>query len=63
MNNRAESITDERVEGSSKQICAKYSYETSAKTGENVMQMFRTVAKVAHAAHGNKTTTSATKLT
>ena len=57
---RAESITDERVKAFCKQINAKYSYETSARTGENVMQMFQTVAKVAHATHGNKTTTTTT---
>ena len=64
---RAETITDERVTDFCKQLHAKYSYETSAKTGENVEQMFQTVAKVVHAAHGNskaaKPKPTTTKLT
>ena len=64
---RADTISDERVMDFCKQIHAKYSYETSAKTGENVEQMFQTVAKVVHAAHGDGKSAqpkpTATKLT
>lgn len=63
---RAESISDERVKTFCKEIHAKYSYETSAKTGENVEEMIKTVAKVVHAAHADKAARpkpTATKLT
>ena len=47
-------LTDDRVLEYCKQIHAKYSFETSAKTGENVMKMFETVAKVLAEANPSK---------
>ena len=47
-------LTDDMVLQFCKQIYAKYSFETSAKTGENVMKMFQKVAEMVHKVHGNK---------
>ena len=54
-------LTDDRVLEFCKQIYAKYSFETSAKTGENVMKMFQKVAEMVHKVHGNKQATKMPK--
>lgn len=48
---KADNISDDRVLSFCKQINSKYSYETSAKTGENVDALFKTVAKSVHVAN------------
>ena len=47
-------LTNDRVLEYCKQIHAIIKFETSAKTGENVMEMFQDVAMMVHKVNGNK---------